>query len=86
LQDAAEVLFRFSVAVLHRSVELVPTGGKRLSDDAPLVERIAANHQSADRAAAEAKNRKPHAGAAKRAHFHDRSSARFAQHRTSIGR
>jgi hypothetical protein len=58
----------------------------RLSDGALLVERIAAKHQSADRAAAE--NRKPHAGAAKRAHFHerlhDRSSAPFrsTEHRS----
>jgi hypothetical protein len=62
----------------------------RLSDCALLVERIAANHQSADRAAAEAENRKPHAGAAKRAHFperfHDRSSAPFRGTGTSIGR
>jgi hypothetical protein len=41
-------------------VEVVPTGGKRLSDDAPLVERIAANHQSADRAAAEANDPTSH--------------------------
>ena len=54
LQDATEVLFRFTVAVLHRGVEVVHAGFDGPRDGALLVKRIAAHHQPADRATAEA--------------------------------
>jgi hypothetical protein len=57
LQDAAEIPFRFAVTVLHRGVEVVHAGGDRPRDGALLVERIAAHHESTDRAAAEAQHR-----------------------------
>ena len=69
LQDAAEILFGFAVAVLHRGVEVVHAGGERACDGALLVEWFAAHHQSADRAAAEAQHRKLHSGAAEYPHF-----------------
>ena len=56
LQNAAEILFQFAVAVLHRGVEVVHAGGDRPRDGALLVEWIAAHHESADRAAAEAQH------------------------------
>src|SRR5262245_5803173 len=46
LQDAAKVLFRLAVSVLHRGVEVVHPGGNRPRDGALLVERIATYHQS----------------------------------------
>lgn len=82
LQDPAEVLFGFAVAVLHRGVEVVHAGGDRARDGALLVERIAAHHQPADRAAAEAQQRELHPGAPECSHFHRRSSARANRSRT----
>jgi hypothetical protein len=73
LQHAAEILFRFAVAVLHRCIEVVHAGGDRSRDGALLVERIAAHHQSADRAAAEAQHRELHSGSPEYPHFHSRS-------------
>ena len=75
LQDAAEILLQLAVAVLHRGVEIIHADGERAGNGALLVARIAAHHQSADRAAAEAEHRKLHAGAAVDPHFHRRSSA-----------
>jgi hypothetical protein len=60
LQNAAEVLFRFAIAVLHRGVEVVYAGGDRARDDTLLLGRIASHHKSAHRAAAEAQHRKLH--------------------------
>ena len=74
LQDAAEVLFRFAVAVLHRGVEIVHAGGDRPRDGALLVGGIAAHHQSADRAAAEAQHRELHSRASKDPQLHRCSS------------
>jgi hypothetical protein len=74
LQDAAEILFRFAVAVLHRGVKVVHAGGERPRDGALLVERIAAHHQSADRATTEAQHRELHSGTPECPHFHRRSS------------
>ncbi len=65
LQHAAEILFRLAIAVLDRRVEVVHPGRKRAGDGALLVERIAAHHQPADRAAAESQHREAHPGAAK---------------------
>ena len=65
LQNAAEVLFRFAVAVLHRGVEIIDAGGDRARDGALLLGRIAAHHESADRAAAEAQHRELHSRAPK---------------------
>ena len=79
LQDAAEILLRLAVAVLHRGVEVIDADGERAGDGALLVARIAAHHQSADRAAAEAQHRKLHAGAAVDPHFHRHSSACVAR-------
>ena len=50
MQDAAEILFRFAVAVLHRGVEVVHAGGDRPRNGALLVEWITAHHEFADRA------------------------------------
>ena len=79
LQDAAEIFLRLAVAVLHRGVEIIDADGERAGDGALLVARIAAHHQSADRAAAEAEHREPHAGAAVDPHFHRHSSACLAR-------
>jgi hypothetical protein len=70
LQNAAEVLFRLAVAVLHRRVEVIHADFECAGDGALLIARIAAHHQSADRAAAEAEHRYLHACAAVDAHFH----------------
>jgi hypothetical protein len=75
LQDASDILFRFAVAVLDRGGEVVHAGGDRPCDGALLVEWIAAHHQSADRAAAEAEHRELHSGAPKYSHLHRCSSA-----------
>ena len=45
LQNAAEILFRFAVAVLHRGVEIIHAGVERPRDGALLVGGIAAHHQ-----------------------------------------
>jgi hypothetical protein len=45
LQHAAEILFRFAVAVLHRGVEVVHAGGDRPRNGALLVEWITAHHE-----------------------------------------
>jgi hypothetical protein len=74
LQDAAEILFRLAVAVLHRGVEIIDPDGKRARDGTLLVARIAAHHQSADRAAAKTQHRELHAGTAIDPHFHCHSS------------
>ena len=74
LQDAAKVLFRFAIAVQHRGVEIVHAGGDRPRDGALLVGRIAAHHQSAHRAAAEAQHRELHSRATKCPQLHRRSS------------
>ena len=70
LQDAAKVLFRFAVAVQHRGVEVVDAGGDRPRDGALLVGGIAAHHQSAHRAAAEAQHRELHSRAPKDPQLH----------------
>ena len=74
LQNAAKVLFRFAIAVLHRGVEVVDAGGDRPRDGALLVGGIAAHHQSAHRAAAEAQHRELHSRAPKDPQLHRRSS------------
>jgi len=70
LEDAAEVLLGLAVAVLHGRVEVVDAGCERLRDRALLVGRIAAHHQAADGAAAEAEHRDLQAGPPESAHFH----------------
>ena len=72
LQNPAEVLFGFAIAVLHRGVEVIDAGGERPRDGALLVGGIAAHHDSADRAAAEAEHRELHARAPKNSHLHRR--------------
>ena len=74
LQNAAKVLFGFAVAVLHRGVEIVHAGGERPRDGALLVGGIAAHHDSADRAAAEAQHRELHSRASKDPQLHRCSS------------
>jgi hypothetical protein len=54
LRNAAKVLFRFAIAVLHRGVEVIHASGDRPRDGTLLVGRIAPYHKSADCAAAEA--------------------------------
>src|SRR5262249_45558688 len=70
LPDGAEVLFRFAFPVLPRRVEIVDAGRDRACDGALLVARVAAYHQPADRAAAEAQHRELQSGASERAHLH----------------
>ena len=70
LQNAAKVLFRFAIAVLHRGVEVIDAGGDRPRDGALLVGRIAAHHKSAHRAAAEAEHRELHSRAPKDPQLH----------------
>jgi hypothetical protein len=67
----------FAVTVLHRGVEVVHAGGDRPGDCALLVERIAAHHQSANRAAAEAQHGELHSGAPEYPHCHRPSSHKF---------
>ncbi len=70
LQDAAKVVFRFAIAVLHRGVEVVHAGGDRPRDGTLLVRRIAAYHNSAHRAAAEAQHRELHSRTPKDPQLH----------------
>ena len=65
LQDAAEILLRLAVAVLHGGVEIIDAGFDRARDGAFLLGRIAAHHESADRAAAKAQHRQLHSRAPK---------------------
>src|SRR6202035_1505995 len=74
LQNAAKVLFRFAIAVLHRGVEVVHASGDRSRDGTLLVGRIAAYHESADCAAAEAQHRELHPRAPKDPQLHRCSS------------
>ena len=74
LQNAAKVVFRLAVAVQHRRVEVVDAGRDRACDGALLVGRIAAHHQSAHCAAAEAQHRELHSRAPKHPQLHRRSS------------
>jgi hypothetical protein len=73
-QNAAKVLFRFPIAVLYGSVEVIDAGGDRARNGAFLVGGIAAHHQSTHRAAAEAQYRELHSSAPKDSHLHRRSS------------
>ena len=66
--------FRFAVAVLDRDVEVIYNRSDCACDTTLLVERIAAHHQSADRAAAEASHGKLYPGAAEHPFFHRHSS------------
>ena len=70
LQNAAEVLFRFAVAIQYRRVEIVHTGVDCPRDETLLVSGIAAHHDAAYRAAAESQRRDLHSGAAKYTHLH----------------
>ena len=74
LQNAAEILFRFPVAVLHRRVEIIDAGGNRPRNGALLVGGIAAHHQAAHRAAAKTQHRELHSRAPKDPPLHRRSS------------
>src|ERR1700681_335325 len=65
LQNAAKVLFRFAIAILHRGVEVVHASGDRPRDGTLLVGRIAAYNKSTHCAAAEAQNRELYSRAAK---------------------
>src|SRR5258706_11834978 len=65
LQNAAKVLFRFAIAVLHRGVEVVHASGDRSRDGTLLVGGIAAYHKSAHCTAAEAQHRELHSRAPK---------------------
>ncbi len=70
MQNPAEIAFRFAIAVQHRGVEVVHAGGDRPRDGALLIGSIAAHHQSADRAAAEAQHRELHSCPPKHPHLH----------------
>ena len=74
LQNAAEVLFRFPIAVQHRRVEIVDAGCNRPRNGALLVGGVAAHHQAAHRAAAKTQHRELHSRAPKDSHLHRRSS------------
>ena len=63
LQNAAEILFRFAVAILHSGVEVIDAGGDRPRNGALLVVGLATHHDSAHRAAAKAEHRELHSGA-----------------------
>ena len=64
LQDTAEVLFRFTIAVLHGGVEIVDADVNRPRDGALLLgNALAAHHESTDGAAAKTQHRKLHSGA-----------------------
>ena len=64
-QNPAEVLFGFAIAVLNRGVEVIDAGLERPRDGALLVGGIAAHHDAADRATAEAEDRELHSRATK---------------------
>ena len=74
LQNAAEILFRFPIAVQHRRVEIIDAGGIRPRDGALLVGGVAAHHQAAHRAAAKTQHRELHSCAPKDPQLHRRSS------------
>ena len=74
LQNPAKVLFRLAIAIQHRGVEVVDAGGDRACDCTLLVGGIAAHHQSAHRAAAEAQHRELHSRAPKDPQLHRCSS------------
>ena len=74
LQNAAEVLFRFAIAVEHRGVEIVDAGGDRPRDGPLLIAGIAAHHQSAHGAAAKTQHRELHSRAPKDPQLHGCSS------------
>ena len=74
LQDAAEIVFRFPVAVLNRRIEIIDAGRDRARNRAFLVSGITAHHQSTHRAAAEAQHGELHCRAPKDPHLHRRSS------------
>ncbi len=63
VQDAAKVGFGFAIAVQHRGIKVVDAGCDRPRDRALLVGGIAAHHQAADGAAAEAQHRELQSGA-----------------------
>ena len=74
LQDAAKVLLRFAIAVLHRGVEVIDPRSDRPRNGALLVGRIAAHHEPAHRATAEAQHRELHPRAPKHPQLHRRPS------------
>src|SRR6185437_3929658 len=70
LQHAAEVLFGFAVAILHRRIEIIHAGLDRAADGPLLIAWLAAHHQAADRPAAEAQRRQAHAASSVSPHLH----------------
>src|SRR5262245_29204472 len=76
LQHTAKVLSRLAIAVQYRRVEVIDAGGDRPRDGPFLIGSIAAHHQTAHGAAAEAEYREPHSRAPKSPKFHRRSSDR----------
>ena len=70
LQHAAEIGFRLAVAIQHRGVEIVHAGLERARHRALLVGGIAAHHQPAHRAAAEAQHRDLQSGPPECPHLH----------------
>ena len=77
LQSATEVVLGFTIAVQHRGVEVVHPGVDRPRDGTLLVGSIAAYHQSAHGAAAEAQHRELHSRAPKHPQLHRCSSDRL---------
>ncbi len=73
-EHAAEILLGLAIAVLYRGVEVVHPGLERPGDSPFLLAGVAAHHQPADRAAAEAEDRDPHPRATEDPHLHRRSS------------
>ena len=69
-QHATQVLFRLTVAVHCRGVEVVYPGLERARHSAFLIRRRAAHHQSAHRAATKAQDRDLQSGPSECPHFH----------------
>ena len=72
LDDAAQILLRPAFAILRGGVEIIDAELQRASNRAFLVGRRTADHEPADRAAAETEQRDVETGLAEPALFHHR--------------
>jgi hypothetical protein len=71
-QHATEIPLRSAVAILHGRVEIIDPGVERARHGALLFLRLAAHHEPAHRAAAEAEHRDPQSAAPEFALLHRR--------------
>src|SRR6516165_1790565 len=70
LQNTAEIPLRRAVPILYGGIEVIHAGFQCPRNGAFLINRIATDHQSTHRTAAEAQERNLHSTATERSHFH----------------